>query len=612
MTTLQEDMLTASNQSKPGYDVLGNPVKATTPVGSSSGDAQVIANQQAAAKLGVSIPGVGGSPAVSTTPTTLSGDKSQTIADNTQQVNNIASTPTGNVTGADSYERYSNGDWANAPTGSVASIDENGRTTWQSGGRNYYLAPDTPENMDQTDKQSRDLLDQIRSQTDSAFSAQIASVKAQFDALIKQQGDVNTRQQASTDQTLLMGGTSRYAQLNASGISTAQINYGIQQISDLQTKENSAVATLMSAQADKDYEIVGKQLDLIAKIKADKQKTVNDLNDKLAAAAKDARDFKAKQDQQKVENDLALNQFDYKKSQDIIDNAYKAGTLDETKRHNLQEEITTRNNSLRGVYQRDSDGTIYDTRTGKVVSDPNNSQPIGSIVPGKSGSPIVDANTKTTSTGVPYVDGTNLTGAEATKAQLKAAQLGIPYIGKDGANALNNIEAARNDFKLILDLTKQLNPKDVFNNLSFGAVRLVSTVGHGLENKLQIGPDATALGSYNTFKESAIKAIQALAAGGTGLRINQAEIQTMMDNIPSYNDTKGVAQGKLSKLNAMLTNNEKGIIGSKSYDAYVPEAATEDLKTYVSSSPDHQKQVESLMTLYPTATDSQLMQLVQP
>lgn len=585
MTTLAEDQAIALNQGKPGYDVLGNPVSGT-PL--STGGAN--------------------STGITSTPTTISGDKSGTITDNTAKVNEIGSTVTGNVTGADTYERYSNGDWANAPTDAVQSIDENGRTTWSSGGRNYYLAPDTAENMNPADKQSKDLLDQIKSQTDAAFASQISAVKAQFDSLLKQQADVNMRQLASVDQTLLMGGTSRYAQLNAAGINSGQINYGIQKISELQTQENSAVSALISAQASKDYEIVGKQLDLIAKIKADKQKSVNDLNDKLAAAAKDLRDYKQKEREdaaKKIVDDHTMSIQDKKQALDELQ-------LDETTRHNAVEESISRNNALKGVYQRDADGTIYDTRTGKVVSDPSNSVPIGSIKPGNSGNLVVDANTKTTSTGVPYVDGTNLTGAEATKAQLKAAQLGIPYIGKDAANAINNIEAARNDFKLISDLTKSLNPKDVFNNISFGGARLISTIGHGLENKLQIGPDATNLGSYNTFKESAIKAIQALAAGGTGLRINQSEIQTMMDNIPSYNDTKGVAQGKLAKLNSMLTNNEKGIIGSKYYDAYVPAAATEDLKSYIAASSEHSKQVEDLIKQFPEASDSQLMQLVQP
>lgn len=267
-----------------------------------AGSAQVLANQAAAAKLGVQIPGVGGVNTTST-PTTLSGDKTQTIADNTSKVQTMQNSPNGNVTGQDAYERYSNGDWANAPSDAVATLDENGRTTYTSGGRNYYLAPDTPEYASPEDTKSRDLLDQIKSQTDAAFAGQISSIKAQYDSLLKEQADVNTRQNASVDQTLLMGGTSRYAQMNAGGISTAQMSYGIQKIADLQAKENAAIATVISAQADADYQIVGKQLDRLKDIKAEKQAAANKLNDALTAQAE-----KIKTQQEQASKDSAISQ----------------------------------------------------------------------------------------------------------------------------------------------------------------------------------------------------------------------------------------------------------------------------------------------------------------
>lgn len=271
-TTLAQDMTTAANQGKPGFDVLGNKI----------GDAQVIDNQARAKAMGIDIPGVGGGNAI--TPTTISGDKSQTINDNTQAVNAIGGTVRGNVTGADTFERYSNGDWANAPSDATAVTDENGRTVWQSGGKSYYLSPDTAQYQSPVDRQSMELIDGIKSQTDAAFAGQISSIKAQFKALIKQQQDSNVRQSASVDQTLLMGGTSRYAGVNAAGISSAQVNYGLQKISDLQNQENSAVSSLISAQASKDYETVGKKLELIKQINDKKQKEVNDMNEKLTTA----------------------------------------------------------------------------------------------------------------------------------------------------------------------------------------------------------------------------------------------------------------------------------------------------------------------------------------
>ncbi len=66
------------------------------------------------------------------------------------------------------------------------------------------------------------------------------------------------------------------------------------------------------------------------------------------------------------------------------------------------------------------------------------------------------------------------------------------------------------------------------------------------------------------------------------------------------------------KLNSLLTNNEKGLIGGKYFDTYVPEEATKDVNDYESVSPDHKAQVDNLLKQYPTLTDGQIMQLVQP
>lgn len=572
-TTLAQDQATAANQGKPGYDVLGGKIS----------------------------------------PTTISGDQSTKIADNIQKTNDINSgiaqnqAPAKNATLSGGFQYYGDGVTPiTAPSDAIQQQDADGRSWYTSGGKNYAIGPDTGLSPEQ--QQSQDIISRLQSQSDSYFARAMASVKDAYDSLIAQQKQVNTGAEASTNTALIASGSGRYDPVTAGGFNQAQMSYGLQKISDLTAKEMSALSELNKAQMDKNYELADKTLTQINKIRDDKQAAAKKLQDDIAQGEKDARTFAETQRMNTLQEKIHNDTLSYQEKQQEIAKAQ----LSETSRHNIEQELVARETALKGVYNRDADGTIYDTRTGKVVSDPQNSLPIGSITIGHSGSPVVDANTKTTSTGVPYVDGTNLTGAEATKAQLKAAQLGIPYLSKDGSNAINNIEAARNDFSLIGSLVTKLNPNDVLNNVTGGFWRAAVSTVHGLENKLQVGPGATDLGSYNTFKESSIKAIQALAAGGTGLRINQAEIQTMMDNIPSYNDTKGVAQAKLSKLNAMLTNNEKGLIGTKYYDAYNPEAAKKDVDTYEGASPEHKTQIDALLKTNPNLTDGQIMQLVQP
>ncbi len=223
----------------------------------------------------------------STTPTTLSGDKSQQIADNTRKVQDltVSNQPTQQLTGGIEY--YSDGTPISAPSDAIIQRDESGNTWWSAGGKNYAIGPD--QGLSAEEKQKKDLLEQVKNQTDSAFARQISAVQAQYDSLIKQQKDVSLRQEASVGQSLLMGGTSRYAGLNAAGIDTAQISYGIQQIADLQAKQNMAIAQIQSAQADKDYEFVSKELQRLDDIKKEKQKVAKDLNDKLLEANKALR-----------------------------------------------------------------------------------------------------------------------------------------------------------------------------------------------------------------------------------------------------------------------------------------------------------------------------------
>jgi hypothetical protein len=181
-------------------------------------------------------------PDVAVTPTTLSGDKSQQISDNTQKLNDITASRPAPVVQSGGFEYYGDGTPQNAPADAIMQQDENGNTWWMSGGRNYALGPD--QGLSPDEKRKKDLLEQIKTQTDAAFAEQISAVQQQYNSLIQKQKDVNMRQEASVDQSLLMGGTSRYAQLNSAGINTSQISYGIQQIADLQAQENMAIAKL--------------------------------------------------------------------------------------------------------------------------------------------------------------------------------------------------------------------------------------------------------------------------------------------------------------------------------------------------------------------------------
>lgn len=249
-----------ANQGKPGFDVFGN-----------------------------SVPGTPRPEGGSITPTTISGDKSATISNNTNTINDINASVANNkaaqFTGG--LEQYSDGTPINAPTDAVQQHDENGNTWWSSGGKNYAVGPDN--GLSPEDQQNQDTLTKLKAQTDAAFAGQISAVQAQYQSLIEQQKKVNEALSAGTDTALLMGGSSRYAPISSAGTSAAQVSFGIQQIADLTQKENSAIAAINVAQASKDYDIADKQMSILNKIKSDKQAAMEKLNDALIQANKDAR-----------------------------------------------------------------------------------------------------------------------------------------------------------------------------------------------------------------------------------------------------------------------------------------------------------------------------------
>jgi hypothetical protein len=203
--------------------------------------------------------------------------------------------------------------------------------------------------------------------------------------------------------------------------------------------------------------------------------------------------------------------------------------------------------------------------------------------------------------GVPYIDGTNLTGKQATQVQLDAANLGIPYMGKTQSAALSLIDGAKNDVQ------------DIKNSfMTFGALdatgRMIGSPDKALSKYLQTNDEVA---SFNAWRSAAIKTIQAIAAGGTGLRINQAEINAAMQyDIPTIYDTVGTSTAKLAKLSSMLENNERSIIGNDKYDWMKSATNDSPLKTYGDIDASHAKLISDAMTQNPDFTPSQIMQLL--
>ncbi len=269
-----------TNAGKPGYDVFGAPVQ-TQP------------NTNTTPPQGV---------------TSFSSDTAQNnyIPQNQQKMQTLSQT--GLTVGPDNLARYSDSSFATAPSDAVQNQDG----TWASGGVNYAIGPATTQDPEL--KAMTDQINQMKTQFDSSSQASINNIQQQFQQLITQQQDVNTRGQASLNQSLLMSGSSRYSQESSTGQTTALMSYGLQQIADLNTKEQSAVIQAQQAQEAGDMKLMDDSLTIAQKARDDKQAAAKTLSDKLTAA-----------------ND-ALQQQKKQQAQDsAIADLYGSGTTDPTK-----------------------------------------------------------------------------------------------------------------------------------------------------------------------------------------------------------------------------------------------------------------------------------------
>lgn len=346
----------------------------------------------------------------------------------------------------------------------------------------------------------------------------------------------------------------------------------------------------------KQQQAISDDLDKINHLDATAQKTLADLQQGFMDKAYDQiyKDYGIFRDLQKEKADTIT------KVQDRTDKLWT-----DTRNYNLQVQSHALE-AQKFAFEVKQNG--YKIVNGQFVPDtalPAN----GVIAPGKTGNSLLDANTKISATDVPYIDGTNLSGKDASNMQHLAASFGIPYLGKDQADAQANIETARQNMQLITTSLDGILPKNGFGRLFDLSGNGHTSLGNILKGVFQSNEQ---IASFNAYRSAAIQGLRAMA-GSKGLRINQAEIlQSVNNDIPKVTDSVATARAKIAKVNSMLNSQERGMYGSRIYDTYNPQAASADLQTYYNASPDHASQVDAILKQNPTLTDAQVLQLTQP
>lgn len=208
--------------------------------------------------------------------TSFSSDTAnQYNTDNTQKLQTLKNT--GLTLGPDGLARYSDQSFASAPSDAVQGEDG----SWQSGGVKYALGPANATDPALTE--INDKITQMKTQFDATSRANIDNIQQQFNGVLKEQTDINSRAQSSLGQSLLMSGSSRYAQLSSSGEMTQLMSSGLKTLSDLNVKENSAVIAAQQAQDSGDMQLMDKQITLAEQARKDKQDAAKTLSDKITS-----------------------------------------------------------------------------------------------------------------------------------------------------------------------------------------------------------------------------------------------------------------------------------------------------------------------------------------
>lgn len=156
---------------------------------------------------------------------------------------------------------------------------------------------------------------------------------------------------------------------------------------------------------------------------------------------------------------------------------------------------------------------------------------------------ILSGSIATSPGGQQYVDETKLTPGREAASIMAAKSAGIPVLKAGDVEAVRSIDYVKQNIKGMEGVVNDI--------LSTGlGGRTKGLILNPIKNFLQTD---TKISSFQGYRDTAIKIIQSLAGGaGSGLRLNQTEIDTATNNIPTIQDNLETAQNKIGLLNSFL------------------------------------------------------------
>lgn len=137
---------------------------------------------------------------------------------------------------------------------------------WEVNGETYDASP-----MYSEDPQQNAIISSLIQKTDAQTKQMLGAITQQASVRKAQQEMVNKNAEAATNRALLLGGASRYAPITAGGINENMQSLGISKLADLDAQEQAAIANAKQAQADREYDLMGKALTTAENIRQEKQ-----------------------------------------------------------------------------------------------------------------------------------------------------------------------------------------------------------------------------------------------------------------------------------------------------------------------------------------------------
>jgi hypothetical protein len=158
-------------------------------------------------------------------------------------------------------------------------------------------------------------------------------------------------------------------------------------------------------------------------------------------------------------------------------------------------------------------------------------------------SPLVSQYLQTTTDGSKYINLDRVASNQQNAIRIQASKAGIPALGPEEVAKVRS-----------LDITTQNLAQMKLAVDKFAGSGLWGSLGKGNLSKIAAATQSDPnIAAFGTFRDTAINSIQALAGGsGSGFRLNQAEINTAVSNLPTISDNKETAEKKIALMQGFL------------------------------------------------------------